>query len=79
MAARSVLKYPQPGTMADRILGFIRENPGCSTNRIWNSLGINPSPARQCLKNLLEREMIEDAPNGEGHHRYTATEKGMRA
>ncbi len=70
--------YPQPGTMADRILSFIRENPGASINKIHTQLGINPSPTRTCLATLTRRGLIEDKPDDAGHHYHPKT-KGTRA
>lgn len=64
--------YPQPGTMADRILEFIRDNPRVSTNRILTKLDLNPSPARKCIKALIERGLVTDRPDGKGNHHYTA-------
>jgi hypothetical protein len=52
------LLYPRPGTMAERILLHIQANPGVSTNAILKALHLNPSPARVCLQNLLEKRRI---------------------
>ncbi len=63
--------YPQPGTNAMRVLVFIRENPGASTNKIITGLKLNPTIARKCVTNLLEHKKIEDKPNDQGHHSYS--------
>lgn len=66
--------YPRPGTMAENVLAHIRQNPGVSVNGLVKALGLNPSPARSCLKALMDRKLIADDPTEDGHHRYTATD-----
>lgn len=63
--------YPRTGTNAMRVLVFIRENPGTSTNNLIVKLSLNPTVARKCLAGLLEHHQIEDQPNDNGHHSYT--------
>lgn len=67
--------YPIPGTNTDRILDCIKQNPGISVSGIVKGTGLNPSPVRTYIKNLLARDLIEDAVDEQGHH-YTA--KGHR-
>jgi predicted transcriptional regulator len=64
--------YPRPGTNAEHILDAIKDNPGVSATGIINRLGLNPSPARACIKALLEHGLITDEVDDNGHHHYTA-------
>lgn len=66
----SLRTYPQPGTMAERILGYIRVNPGASPSGIHRKLVLNPSPARDCIRKLLDKGLIEDRQEGSVHHYY---------
>lgn len=66
--------YPVPGTMAENVLAHIRANPQVSVNGIVKALSLNPSPARACLKALMDRKLITDDPTEDGHHRYTAAD-----
>jgi len=70
---------PLPGTMARRILDHIQANPGVSTSGIIRKLDLNPTPARACIRTLLRHGLVEDSPNDDGHHAYTATARGTRA
>ena len=63
--------YPQSGTNAMRVLVFIRENPGTSTNNVITKLGLNPTIARKCITALLDHQKIEDNQNAQGHHSYS--------
>lgn len=63
--------YPRPGTNAMRVLVFIRENPGTSTNNVITKLGLNPTIARKCITALLGHQKIEDKPTDAGHHAYS--------
>jgi predicted transcriptional regulator len=62
--------YPQPGTNADRILQFIRDNPDTSISNITTKLNMNPSPTRDLLQALEAKGLIKDEKNGQGHHQY---------
>lgn len=72
MAASTVKFYPQAGTNAERVLQFILQNPGKSTNYIWNKLTMNPSVARKCLVNLEKAGFIEDKKDIDGNHSWHA-------
>lgn len=62
--------YPRAGTLAERLLEHIEANPGISVNGLLRDLQTNPSPTRQYLKVLLDRELIEDRQDSTGHHYY---------
>lgn len=62
--------YPIPGTNTERILHFIRDNPGVSVSGILKETRLNPSPLRTYLSNLLDKDLIEDRQNSAGHHYY---------
>lgn len=66
--------YPQPKTKAHDILAFIRENPGATRNAIITGLGFNPSIVRRYVQVLIEHRLVEDSPNGQGWHCYTASD-----
>lgn len=68
----TTLRYPLPGTNAERVLNYIIANPGVSTNKIIEKLSMNPTVARKCVKSLLEHSKIKDNPTEAGHHSYTA-------
>lgn len=75
-AARPSAKiYPLPETNASRVLVFIRENPGTSTNNVITGLRMNPTVVRKCIANLLEHNKISDKVNDQGHHSYTVKTK----
>lgn len=65
------LVYPQTGTKAEKVLHFIRDNPGTSRNAIINRLELNPAMVRKAVQALLDHGAIMDQPNERGHHRYT--------
>jgi predicted transcriptional regulator len=58
------LLYPIAGTMAERVLDFVKANPGISSNAIIKEMDLNPSPARDCLRNLLVRKVIMCSAHG---------------
>lgn len=67
----STSRYPIPGTNADLILAWIKDNPGVSVSGIVKGTGLNPSPARTYIANLVKFGLIDDARDEIGHH-YTA-------
>jgi DNA-binding IclR family transcriptional regulator len=56
------------------VLFFIVSNPGVTVNRIYRSLGLNPSPTRDYLKTLVDKGLIEDRPDESGAHHYFVKE-----
>lgn len=64
--------YPRPGTMAHRVHEYIMKNPGTTVNGIKRALELNSSPLRDCLRALMRRNLITDAPDERNHHHYTA-------
>ncbi len=65
-------EYPHPQTKAYEILGFIQKHPGATRNAIITGLGFNPSIVRRYVQVLIEHHLVEDKPNGQGWHCYTA-------
>lgn len=70
-------EYPIEGTLAARILDYIEENPGCSSNEVINALQTNPSPTKKCLRLLVRRRVVTDSVTEEGYHSYKA-KRGSR-
>ncbi len=63
--------------MADRILDYIVENPKCTTNGILKALDLNPSPARKCLRTLLEHGIVKDEIDKDKHHHWRAVQSKL--
>jgi DNA-binding IclR family transcriptional regulator len=63
-------QYPQAGTRAQEVLGYIARNPGTTTNGIITGLEFNPSVVRKCLTALIGRGIVVDEPDTNGHHHY---------
>jgi len=72
MTQKAPTMYPRPGTHAEKILTFVSDNPGASTNRVISKLSLNPSVARKCLAILVERGLLVDSRDDNGFHHYTA-------
>lgn len=64
--------YPQPGTHTERVLNHVQSNPGVTKNGIIEALGLNPATVRDIMKTLIRRGFVEDKPDTEGHHHYSA-------
>lgn len=75
LAARQ--RYPRVNTMAERILDFIVDNPDVTTNTILKQLDLNPSPARKCLRTLLEHKIVTDTIDAAGHHHWKAVQSRL--
>lgn len=63
--------YPRPGTHADRILAYVGSNDRTTTNGIISGLKLNPSIARKCISVLVDRGLLKDRPDENGHHHYS--------
>jgi DNA-binding MarR family transcriptional regulator len=72
MREMTVRFYPRAGTNAERVLKFILDNPGKSTNYLWNQLDMNPSVVRKCLGNLEKAGFIEDKKDLDNNHQWYA-------
>lgn len=68
----AVAAWPPPGSNSEKILMFVIQNPGCSTNKIIKGLRMNPGPVRSYLTTLIERGKVIDQETDQGWHSYTA-------
>jgi DNA-binding MarR family transcriptional regulator len=72
MSLPTEIKYPRPGTHAERVLNYILANEGTTKNAIIEALGLNPSVVRDITRTLLAKNLIEDKPDAEERHHFTA-------
>jgi ribosomal protein S27E len=66
--------YPRPGTRGEKILEFIRLNPGCSRNAIIRHMGGGNSGSLESVLSALRRSgtIVREVDPQTGYHSYTA-------
>src|SRR5690606_14386770 len=55
----SMLADLKRGTNAQRVMGYIEENPGCSTSEIGKALGMSPSAISRAAHKLRFKLRVE--------------------
>lgn len=69
---------PRDGTVQNRLLGYVRDNPGCTSRQVWRALGQSSAAMLSNLAaiGLLDRDRVADDRGREVWHYWLDGRRG---